>query len=143
MKFAIVLASLMLIVVLSAAPIEDRAKPVSVIELIAFPDKFDGKTVAVTGYLTLGERAELYLHEEDARNLLPNSLSVDTTSQMRRDHEKLDREYVTLKGKFIKAKGGDPGAYERGHITDVQSCTFWSDPRHPISLRLENMYQKK
>ena len=57
---------------------QDRSTPVSLIELIAHVEKFDNQLVTVQGFLRItherkhGVRANLYLHEEDAKNLLNN-----------------------------------------------------------------------
>jgi hypothetical protein len=127
----------------SAAPGQDRPKPVSLIQLISVPEKFDGKLVTLSGFLVLGERPEffgqqpvLYVHQEDAKNLLvANSVWVVPSTQMRRDQEKLNLMYVTLTGVFHAAHGGDHEAYEGGTIAQIQACVPWSDPNHPIGLR--------
>ena len=122
---------------------QDRAKPVSLIQLIATPEKFDGKQVTVNGFLVIGEHPEffgqqpvLYLNEEDSKNLLlGNSVWVVPSEQMRRDREKIDHMYVTVTGTFQTAHGGDRDAYEGGTITRVQACAPWSDPTHPIGTK--------
>lgn len=49
----------------------DSPIPVSLIELLADPDVFAGKRVAVRGYLSRGLEANaLYLHKEDYENFL-------------------------------------------------------------------------
>lgn len=83
---------------------QDRPILVSPIQLIANPEKYENKTVTVKGYLVFSHEKGrviatfLYLHEEDARNLLPNEITVVSSEQMLRDEEKLDRKYVALTG---------------------------------------------
>jgi hypothetical protein len=123
-----------------------RPKPASLIQLIANPERFDGKVVKVSGFLLLSEHPEffgqqpaLYLHQEDAKNLLlPNSVWVVPSEQMRPDREKINLMYVTLTGLFRAAHSGEKDPYEGGTITEVQICDRWSDPDHPIGLKADN-----
>ena len=90
---------------LSTAPTflaQNQPIPVSLVQLIASPEKFDGKLVTVRGYLeSVGARHDitahlLYLSREDAENRLDNAVVVVASEQMRRDEEKSNRMYVTL-----------------------------------------------
>lgn len=145
MRVAIALILASVLTFGSAEVGQDRPRPVSLIQLIATPEKFDGKKVSIIGFLTLGEHPEffgqqpmLFLHEEDAKNILrANALWVVPNDQMRQDREKINQEYVIVTGRFRAASGVDPGAYQGGTITDVQSCEFWSDPRHPLGVKVE------
>ena len=107
-------------------------------ELIANPEKYDNKTVTVLGYLSFFHEkhrviaAFLYLHEEDAKNLLPNEIVVVPSEQMLQDEEKIDRKYVILTGRFRAVRAGGNSPPEIGVIEDVVDCTPWSDPRRPI-----------
>jgi hypothetical protein len=116
---------------------QDQASPASVIELIANPEKFEGKLVSVQGFLRIGHEkhhgfeATLYLHQEDARNLLgSNMVLVIPSEQMLRDQEKIDRIYVVLTGvlRFVPSANGSHSAV----IRDVRSCSAWSDPQRPV-----------
>src|SRR5271163_1203735 len=93
---------------------QDHPTSVSLIELIASPERFDSKLVTVQGFLRIGHeqkhaaQAILYLHEEDAKNMLgSNSILVLPSEQMLQDKEKIDREYVMLTGFFhvVRAAG--------------------------------------
>jgi hypothetical protein len=111
-------------------------------QLIANPDRFDGSVVTVTGFLILGEHPEfinqepfLYLHEEDAKNLLvENAVRVAASHQMQHEREKLDHMYVTLTGLFKVSHAKGPDSTDRGTITEVQSCRVWSNPSRPIGV---------
>lgn len=116
-----------------------RPANISLIQLLASPQKFDGKAVMVQGFLRFyrqpkhGLNVFLYVHEEDAKNLLvSNAVLVIPSKQMLRDEEKLDRTYVRMTARFagVRAVGEEsPGA---GVLKDVQDCTVWSDPHRPI-----------
>ena len=122
---------------------DDRAIPVSLIQLLANPDKFDGKLVTVQGFLNLehekhhGARGFLFLHPEDANHLLgSNAADVVPSEQMLRDQEKIDGMYVTMTG-LLQAVPGASGSYGVV-IKGVRSCLAWSDPRRPIGLKRED-----
>ncbi len=128
-----------LICSLLAAPIglsQDRPIAVNLIQLIANPEKFDGTAVAVKGFLRIDRERNhqgtvfLYLHQEDAKNLLDSSVSVVPNEQMLRDEEKIDRKYVWLIGSFHAVHAAN-GTYIPV-IKEVRSCTPWSDPQRPI-----------
>jgi len=114
---------------------QDQSIPVSLVQLIATPEKFDGKVVTVRGYLEyVGARHDisahfLYLNREDAENQLGNAVLVVASEQMRRDEEKINRMYVTVIGTShtVRASNGSSATA----IKDVQSCTVWSDPKRP------------
>ena len=99
-------------------PNEGRAETVSVIQLIATPERFDGKRIRVTGYLNIQfEDMALYLHEEDCmqgiqKNAfwieLPNSLSQTPAG------------YVTVEAVLDPSRHGHLSAYQ-GTLTDVTS----------------------
>ena len=118
---------------------QTRPTTISLIQLLASPQKFDGKAVMVQGFLRFyrqpkhGLNVSLYVHEEDAKNLLvSNAVLVIPSKQMLRDEEKLDRTYVRMTARFagVHAVGEEsPGA---GVLRDVQDCTVWSDPHRPI-----------
>ena len=76
---------------------QEPPMPVSMVQLIVNPEKFDTRLVTVQGFLTLEHekhhiaRSVLFLHQEDAKHLLgANSAEVVPSEQMLRDQEKLD-----------------------------------------------------
>jgi hypothetical protein len=119
-------------------PQKDAPLSVSLIQLIANPEKFDRKSVIVKGYLVIthGEsafqNAFLYFHEEDAENLLGNGLLVTLPDRMLRDQERIDRMYVILTGTILVTRDQN-GVTSFG--IDVQRCDPWSDPKHPRGLQ--------
>jgi hypothetical protein len=96
----------------------DVAVNVSLIQLIAAPEKFDGRRVMVSGFLVneAGDRA-LYLSANDALNGLDNKIAVTfQNSKVPMDvQERMNREYVALRGIFTG--GATP---EIGDVDHVQ-----------------------
>ncbi len=112
---------------LARAPSEEPL-PVSIVQLIANPEKYDGKLVATAGFLMLGERPALYLHQEDADHaLIENALWLDTTDKMRRHRDELHHKYVVITGTFRAGHAGHD-YYKAGGITKIKSCSAWSPP---------------
>ena len=119
---------------------QDSYNPVSVIQLIAMPEKFDRQLVTVWGYLRIdhepkhGVTCVLYLHREDADNLLAgNAIFVEPSAQMLRDEEKINRMYVSLTGSFraVRAEGGGYSSM----LKNVHNFAVWSDPERPIGSK--------
>jgi len=123
---------------------QDKPIGVTLIQLLACPEKFDGKLVMVWGFLSIenekkhGPHVNLYLHQEDAKNLLSNNVLVEPSEQMLKDQEKVNRIYVIITGVFrpVRAAGNDT-LLTAGVIKDVRSCIPWSDPNRPIGLKDE------
>lgn len=121
---------------------QERPIAADFIELVAVPDRYEGKVITVRGFLRIGERPEtnqgapiLYFHREDFENALGNSFWVEPNEQMRRDQEKLNLMYVVCAGRFVRlGPPGDPDA-RTFVIKEVQGCTPWSDPNRPKNLK--------
>jgi hypothetical protein len=114
---------------------ESTIKQVSLIQLIANPDKYDGRRVNVIGYLRLeAEGNILYLDIDDWRNAVSeNGIWIDVNGDINANRAHLDRKYVQLLGTFSTRKSGNEvGA---GSLIHIQSATFWSDPEHPRAER--------
>lgn len=116
-------------------PDKDAPLTLNLIQLLASPDKFDRKTVKVRGYLLLDQQpqhspnAYLFLHVEDAENMLGNVVVVQPTDRMLRDAERIDRMYVILTG-TVRVTHLENGGVTVG-IGDIQGCDPWSDPHRP------------
>jgi hypothetical protein len=108
---------------ISAVPNEFN---VSIISLIANPEKFNGKTVQVVGYLNLEYEGDaIYLHKEDwKKGLRGNGLRVDFTSEIAlnpMNHLKqCNKKYVIIIGTFIMDKLDDPYSGKITHITKLE-----------------------
>ncbi len=119
----------------------ESPQPVSFLELIANPNKFDGKLILVTAFLGLDppDGNMLYLHKEDYDNgILPNAVDIEVTNQMWIDREKLDGSYVTVVGVFQSA---EKALSRFSGITDVRSCAFRSQPGNPIRGKLRRLHK--
>lgn len=121
---------------------QDHPHPTSLIHVLAAPEKFDGRIVTVVGYLSsigdhpefVGQQPILYIHEEDAKNLLMgNSVLVQPSPSMIRESEKINLMYITITGMFRASRLG--GDYEGGTISDVEAYSVWSNPNRPIGLQ--------
>jgi len=116
-------------------------QPVSFLELIANPNKFDGKLIFVTAFLGLDppDGNMLYLHKEDYDNgILLNAVGIEVTKQMWIDREKLDGSYVMVVGVFQSAEKA-PSRFSE--ITHVRSCAFRSQPGNPIRGKLRRLHK--
>jgi len=127
-------------------PIAPKPENVSLIQLIASPEKFDGKMVSLVGFLGIEpEDARVYLSREDYQQYIPgNGVWVDVNKDMLRNVEDIDLHYVVLVGIF-KLHGLPthyPGGTGGGGITDVRQCTAWltASERRPREPKQE---QKK
>lgn len=111
---------------------------ISVIQLIATPEKFDGKLVAVTGFLHIGHKADLlYLSQEDYNHALAeNAIWFNLSEEMGRDRERVNKNYVGLVGIFrASPSGGYP--CPNGGLDDVKRYQLWSALGSPTGLRLD------
>jgi hypothetical protein len=126
---------------------QNPSMPISIIQLIANPQEFSGKPVSVQGFLRIGRErhhgweAVLYLHREDAENMLTsNVIGIEPSEQMIRDQEKLDRMYVRLSGvvHVVQTANGSSSV----SIGDVESCGVWSNPSHPVGLDANDRPEK-
>jgi hypothetical protein len=118
---------------------------VSIIQLIASPEKYNEKTIAVIGFMTVAFESDmLYLSSEDYQHaILPNSLWFERNPQIMADSEKLDMNYVELVGTFTTSPLGfglaRPGA---GGIKNVRSAVLHSELKHPIAEKFTNAHKK-
>ncbi len=113
-----------------------REKPVyvSVLQLVTTPEQFDGKLISVIGFLTMDREGDyLFAHQEDAVHvIINNAIQIEGTKEMLAEQGKLNQEYVKVLGTFHLGERERVPFYS-GSITGVRSCSFWSDPQHPMS----------
>lgn len=111
----------------------EMAENVSMVQLIATPEKFDGKFVRVIGFLTLEfEGDALYLHREDLVQGLDNCVWVHRTDVMERDRKTLNRHYVVIEGVFDAQDHGHMGMFG-GAIKDITRIETW--PPAPLHFK--------
>lgn len=111
-----------------AADKQPRSSPqqplsVSMLQLIARPDDFDGEYVRVFGfYRSEHEGTSIYLHREDYEQALhKNGLWVT------RDGGEYDLKYVLIEGRFNAKRQGHMGLWS-GEIDDVKRMMAWPPP---------------
>ncbi len=115
----------------------DMGKPgyISMVQLLANPEKFNGATVVVVGFLILregeavdfreGRRDALYLGRADAKDgLTTNSVLVEVTPQMLHASKELNGDYVIIKGTYNAKEHGYLGLYS-GAITRIEAAALW------------------
>lgn len=112
----------------------EMAEDVSMVQLIATPEKFDGKFVRVFGFLWLEFEADsLYLHREDlVQGLTRNGVWVHRTEAIERDGKKLNRHYVLIEGVFDAQDHGHMGLWG-GAIKNITRIETW--PPKPLHFK--------
>jgi hypothetical protein len=100
---------------------------VSLIQIIANAEAFDGKQVLVTGYLDLAfEGSELYVHCEDAEHhLIMNGVRVRASSGMNHDADKINHKYTLIVGRF-HATPPDVVHPAAGTIDSITEYRMWA-----------------
>jgi hypothetical protein len=99
---------------------------VSLIQLIASPEKYDGKRVGVIGFLRLEfEGDKLYLHEDDYRfDINENGIWLGITKKQRQDLEDRNMHYAFVVGTF-KAGNGQITGHANGTIVNITVVEVW------------------
>src|ERR1700674_1634580 len=99
---------------------------VSLLQLIANPEKFAGRLVRVIGFLALEfEGNALYLHREDQECMIPaNGIWVDVSPEIAEKRNALDVEYVLLEGIFDAQNKGHMSLWS-GSITKIRRAELW------------------
>ena len=102
------------------------AVDVSLIQLIATPEKYHGKRVRLEGFLRLEfEGNAIYLHREDYEHrIAKNGLWVDATKEMYKDRKKMDLHYVLIEGVFNAKSHGHMGLFS-GEIEKINRSMLW------------------
>jgi hypothetical protein len=106
----------------------DIAEDVSMIRLIAAPERYDGKKVRVIGFACLGFEADVvFIHEDDYRRAIPkNALALRLTDQAGKmfDLKAAHLKYVIVEGTFSAAEMGHMRAASGG-IVNVTRLQPW------------------
>jgi len=119
---------------------------ISIIQLIANPEKYNGQTVTVMGFMTIAFESDmLYLSYEDYQHaIVPNSVWFERNSHIMADSEKLDMNYVEIIGTFttdtIGFGLGRPGV---GGIKNVTSAALRSELKHPVAEKFASAHKKR
>jgi hypothetical protein len=97
------------------------------INLIATPEKYDGKLIRVVGYLNLEfEGNALYLNKEDYKeSLFRNAVWVNLTRKETIEKTKTySKQYVVIEGTFVMSDTGHMGLFSGG-ITQISRIDLW------------------
>lgn len=103
-------------------PSGPRFEVISIVQLIAEPDKYDGKAVLVSGFLRLEfEGNILYMHKEDYEyGLYKNAVWIVRNKEIDENAHGVDLHYVELAGTF-SAKEQGHRSLTSGSIRDIDS----------------------
>ncbi|MEP0365603.1 MAG: hypothetical protein ABJN36_08975 [Cyclobacteriaceae bacterium] len=102
---------------------------ISLIKLIATPEKYHNKEVIVSGFLNLQfEGTAIYLHEDDCQNgLNKNGFWVNFSDNVTKEQLSISNQnYVTLRGTFDMERAGHFGLWS-GTIKNITSVTPLSE----------------
>lgn len=112
-------------------------KSVSMIELIANPEKFDGKRVIVEGFVHFEfEGNALYFHEEDYRGgLWQNGISLGVTPAQEEQYTVAESKYCSVIGTFHATPPKHFSLWS-GHLSDITEIFTTITPTNkPTSSR--------
>ena len=111
------------------------AEQVSLLQLIASPERYDGKVVAGIGFLDLEfEGNAIYLHREDFDlGESRNALWVDVPREMAVMQQRtVSGLYVICVGRFRASNHGHMGMFS-GAVTEIERLQIW-----PAEARLHH-----
>lgn len=125
-RFSAILAA-GLVVACHRTDAPEPAPSVSLVQVIAAPQTWNGKLVRVIGFLRLEfEGDALFLHEEDfVHKILANAVGVDLDREFP-ERAKLGMNYVLIEGVFIASDPRDASAYV-GKISRIRRAEIWSE----------------
>jgi uncharacterized membrane protein YcgQ (UPF0703/DUF1980 family) len=122
---------------------QDKARivaDVSVVQLIANPDQFDGRSIRVIGFCWFEfERNALYLHREDfEQGIAKNAVWLSMRAPVSSEYTNLRNKYVIVEGTFSASEHGHFGMFS-GSIKSITRLEEWNrqgeviPPRKPES----------
>lgn len=102
---------------------------ISIIRLIATPEKYDGKQIQVIGYLNLKfEGNAIYLHREDyEKSLERNGFWVRFSDKISKEKNlnNFSGKYVIIAGTFRMSSHGHMGLFG-GEIENITRLDIWN-----------------
>jgi hypothetical protein len=110
-------------------PPQGNPQMVSIVQLIASPEKYDRKPVTAIGCLKFGsESIILFLGCEDAKHYVTiNGIWIEPGSQMRETLSKLDGKYVLIVGTFTVYHANTLHS-SAGEMTALKKVVPWYNP---------------
>lgn len=123
---------LVLAAVATAVAAEPEIERATLLQVLAHPEKYDGKRLQVIGYLHLQfEGNALYLHKEDYdHQIIGNMVWIEVQGAIRKREKELNDEYVMVIGTF-DAKDLGHMSLCSGALKNITSCSLWPDPKKP------------
>ena len=103
------------------------ADNVSIVQLIANPERYDGKSVQLIGFLRIEfEGTAVYLHREDyERGIEKNALWINLpTGMSEAQADAVNGQYVICLGTFDAAHQGHMGLFS-GEIKNIERLQLW------------------
>ena len=96
---------------------------VSLVQLIANPNEYDGKFVRVIGFVSVEfEGTAVYLHQEDFKyDITQNAIWLEMDFER---NKKLNQRYVLIEGTFDADHNGHRGLFS-GSIKDIKRLQVW------------------
>jgi hypothetical protein len=103
--------------------------PVSIVNLLAAPERYNGRAVAVSGFVSLKfENEALYFHREDwQRGLTRNAVWLVMNPNLRSTTKRSDRRYAKVQGVFSSAQAGHGGLFGGAVTVDALETTTAED----------------
>lgn len=125
--FGLVLAALSSVAIAAG---DEAVHRTSIVQLLANPEKFEGKLVNVQGFVRLEfEGDAIYLHKEDYEHgLYSNGMWLGASECKRIDGTTFDAGYAMVVGRYTSQRRGHMGLWP-GAIEEVQSCIKWPPHR--------------
>jgi hypothetical protein len=110
---------------------EKSALPVSIYQLIANPEKYNGKEIYVVGFMHMEFEGDvLYAHREDwAHTLIQNGIAFDVPKSSYSSWIKINNSYVIAQGTFSATERGHL-ALRAGSLTNITKLVKWRGPKH-------------
>ena len=101
---------------------------VSMIQLIATPERYHGKLVRVIGFVRLEfEGNAIYMHHDDLKyGLTKNGLWLSITDQIRKERDKYTDKYILVEGTFNSQNHGHMGL-NSGAIENIKRFQVWAE----------------
>ena len=123
-NYPVILATLLMLA--RAVASEVTTEHVTLLQVLARPEKYDGKEIQIIGYLRLEFEGNcLYLHKEDYDHaIIGNDIWVDVTEKIERQKRALNDRYVIIQGIFDAKRLGHMGL-SSGTLKDITRCDAW------------------
>jgi hypothetical protein len=117
------------VAVTTGAAAEPEIERATLLQVLAHPEKYDGKRLQLIGYLHLQfEGNALWLHKEDYDHaIIGNMVSIEVQGEIRKREKELNDEYVMVIGTFDAKDLGHMGLCS-GTLKNITSCGFWPGP---------------